>query len=49
MAALPCVLVTHALAHDRLARRGALTAYELLGADSLLEGLVAEGSELLVD
>jgi hypothetical protein len=49
MAALPCALVAHALAQDRVACRGALTAYEFLGPDSLLQELVAEGFELLVE
>jgi hypothetical protein len=49
MAALPCVLVAQTLAHDRLACYGARTAYELLGADSLLQALVAEGFELRVE
>lgn len=49
MAALPCVLVVHALARDGVATGGAWTAYEFLGADSLLQALVAEGFELVVE
>jgi hypothetical protein len=49
MAALPCVLVAHALARDRIEGSGALTAYKFLGADSLLRALVAEGFELLIE
>jgi hypothetical protein len=46
MAALPCALAAHALSDGRPAARGACTAYELLGAAPLLDGLVAAGFEL---
>jgi hypothetical protein len=46
MAALPCALVAHALACGEVKERGAHTAYEFLGADTLLQGLTAEGFEL---
>ena len=43
MAALPCVSSVSALLEKPALPRGAMTAYELLGAQKLLEGLVAEG------
>jgi hypothetical protein len=46
MAALPCALVARALSADDPAPRGAVTAYEFLGAAALLAGVVAEGFEL---
>jgi hypothetical protein len=46
MAALPCALVARALATGDLAIRGAATAYEFLGAGTLLEKLVEAGFEL---
>jgi hypothetical protein len=46
MAALPCALAARALAEDDDGPRGALTAYEYLGAAPLLDALVAEGFEL---
>jgi hypothetical protein len=46
MAALPCALATRALCRESQLRRGAVTAYELLGGQRLLELLIAEGFEL---
>ena len=46
MAALPCALVARALSEETVGPRGALTAYELLGAEPLLDGLVSAGFEL---
>jgi hypothetical protein len=46
MAALPCALVARALAEGRAGPRGALTAYEYLGGQALLDALVGEGFEL---
>jgi hypothetical protein len=46
MAGLPAILATRALCTNSVAARGALTAYELLGADFLLEQLVAQGFKL---
>jgi hypothetical protein len=46
MVALPCVLVVHAMAEDRVTGRGAMTAYEALRAAPLSAGLVDEGFEL---
>ena len=43
MAALPCVFSVSALLENQVLQRGAMTAYELLGAQKLLEGLLAEG------
>jgi hypothetical protein len=49
MAALPCALVVRALCEGNSEARGALTAYEFLGADNLLKRLVAEGCALQLD
>jgi hypothetical protein len=46
MAALPCALVSHALSRGEVSVRGAVTAYEFLGARFLLEKLVEAGFEL---
>src|SRR5262249_28139557 len=46
MGALPCALAVPALGDGGGTGRGALTAYELLGAGPLLEGLTAAGFEL---
>jgi hypothetical protein len=46
MAALPCALVARALSAGDVGPRGAMTAYEFLGAAPLLEGLAAAGFEL---
>jgi hypothetical protein len=46
MAALPCALVARVLSEGGAWGRGAMTAYEFLGATPLLEGLVAAGFEL---
>jgi Saccharopine dehydrogenase NADP binding domain len=46
MAALPCALAARALAEGREGPYGALTAYEFLGAETLLNALVAEGFEM---
>jgi short subunit dehydrogenase-like uncharacterized protein len=46
MASLPCAFVARALAQGGVKERGALTACEFLGADRLLQQLVAEGFEL---
>jgi NAD(P)-dependent dehydrogenase (short-subunit alcohol dehydrogenase family) len=46
MVALPCALAAHALGQGANPRPGAQTAYELLGAGPLLDGLVAAGFEL---
>ena len=47
MAALPAAFVAQGLADGSVTARGVVTAYEALGADSLVERLVAEGYELL--
>jgi hypothetical protein len=49
MAALPCALVGRALAEGTASSRGALTAYELLGAEPLLEGVTAAGFRLRIE
>jgi len=49
MASLPCVLAVEALLQKKATARGAMTACDLLGAESLIEGIVAEGFELEVD
>jgi hypothetical protein len=46
MAALPAAFVAQGLAEGSVAARGVVTAYEALGAEPLLERLVAEGYEL---
>jgi hypothetical protein len=46
LAALPCSLAVRALCEQTVPAPGAQTAYELLGADSLLRQLVAKGFEL---
>jgi hypothetical protein len=46
MAALPCALAVRALCEGKRFEAGAMTAYEFLGADLLLNMLVAEGFEL---
>lgn len=46
MAALPCALVAQALSAGEVPARGAVSAYEFLGAARLVEALVAEGFEL---
>ena len=43
MAALPCSLVVDRLIRDATCARGADTAYGLLGAQALVDGLVAHG------
>jgi len=48
MAALPCALVTHSLCLDPVAKFGAMTAYEFLGAPVLLDGLIQQGFEFLL-
>ena len=49
MAALPCALVTRSLCLDPVRKFGAMTAYELLGASVLLDGLTQRGYELSQD
>ena len=44
---MPCALATHALATGTHTRAGACTAYEFLGANTLLAGLTALGFERL--
>jgi hypothetical protein len=46
MAALPCALAVAALLDASATARGARAAYELLGAERLLEAVAAEGFEL---
>ncbi len=46
MAALPCALVVHALSAGDVCVRGAATAYEFLGAQQLVKGLVEAGFTL---
>jgi hypothetical protein len=43
MAALPCALAAGALASGEVSRRGAVTAYELLGHRELLAAMAASG------
>ena len=45
LAALPAVYVTRQLCHDELTVRGAVTAYEAIGAQNLIDALVADGLE----
>jgi len=47
MAALPCVLAVRALDDGSATARGALTAYELLGAEALVRAVAAAGYRLL--
>jgi hypothetical protein len=47
MAALPCALAVRALQDGTATARGALTAYELLGAEALIAGVMAAGYRLL--
>jgi len=49
MAALPCALVARELASRGSVVGGAMTAYEFLGATTLLEGLKAAGFEVRID
>jgi len=49
MAALPCALAARALSESDVPIRGAITAYEFLGARPLLEKLVEAGFELHTD
>lgn len=46
LAALPCALVARALSEGKVQARGAMTAYEALGARPLLDQLVAAGFRL---
>jgi saccharopine dehydrogenase-like NADP-dependent oxidoreductase len=46
MAALPCALVAQALSDGEARVRGAATAYEFLGAEALVTGLVRAGFHL---
>jgi hypothetical protein len=46
LAALPCALAAHALARGAVRARGALTAYEYLGAAGLLRQVAERGFEL---
>jgi Saccharopine dehydrogenase NADP binding domain len=46
MAALPCALVAHALSAGQVRVRGAATAYEFLGAQALVTGLIQAGFTL---
>lgn len=46
MAALPAAFVARGLHEGTVTERGVVTAYEALGAEALLAGLVAEGYEL---
>jgi hypothetical protein len=46
IAALPCAMVAQALCSGTTRARGMLTACDFLGADALLDRLVAEGCEL---
>ena len=46
MAALPAAFVAQGLADGSLAARGVVTAYEALGAESLVDRLVTEGFDL---
>lgn len=47
MAGLPAALVARSLHEDSAAGRGFTTAYDVLGADVLIESLVSEGYELV--
>ena len=46
LAALPAVYAAERLARDPTCRRGAVTAYELVGAEGLIEQLAADSFEL---
>lgn len=46
MAALPCIIATKALMDDSQRPRGAIAPYELLGARTLIDGLMAGGFRL---
>jgi hypothetical protein len=46
MAALPAAFVAQGLADGGVTARGVVTAYEALGAESLVERLVKEGFDL---
>ncbi len=46
MAALPAAFVAQGLWDGSVTGRGLMTAYEALGADSLVERLAAEGFDL---
>ncbi len=48
MAALPCILVAHALCQEPALGRGALTAYELLGAKAMLAPICDQGFDLVL-
>jgi hypothetical protein len=48
MAALACALAAHALRPGSMAATGAMTAYELFGAKTLLERICEQGFELLI-
>jgi hypothetical protein len=48
MAILPCVLAAHALSTESVLGRGALTPYELLGAQTMLEQIRGQGYKLLL-
>jgi hypothetical protein len=47
MAALPCAFAAHALCEGKANDSGALTVYDLFGAEALLQRLTAEGFELV--
>ena len=47
LAALPCALAAIALCKERGATRGAMTAYDLLGAEELIHGIEQAGFELV--
>jgi hypothetical protein len=49
MAALPCAIVARDLAAGTRIKGGAWTAYEFLGAEVLLDELIAAGFELICD
>ena len=49
LAALPAVYVTRQLCNDAQVSRGAVTAYEALGARQLIDALVADGLEFRID
>ena len=48
MAALPCALAVRGLRDGSATARGALTAYELLGAEALLAGVAAQGHRISI-
>jgi hypothetical protein len=47
MAALPCALAVQALCDSTRSATGAMTAYEFLGAETLIAGLQQAGYELI--